>query len=193
MGKQIDERVVEMRFENGQFESNVKQSMSTIERLKSALKFNDQSKGLENVAAATKKVDMNQLAGSVDKVKASFSALQVVAATALSRITNSALTAGKNIVSALTLDPVISGFQEYETKMNAVQTIMANVSSKGKTIADVNAVLEELNHYADKTIYNFTEMTRNIGTFTAAGVDLQVAATASPGLSNFAATSRSTA
>lgn len=193
MGKQIDERVVEMRFENGQFESNVKQSMSTIERLKSALKFNDQSKGLENVAAATKKVDMNQLAGSVDKVKVSFSALQVVAATALSRITNSALTAGKNIVSALTLDPVISGFQEYETKMNAVQTIMANVSSKGKTIADVNAVLDELNHYADKTIYNFTEMTRNIGTFTAAGVDLNVAATAIQGISNLAATSGSTA
>lgn len=191
MGKQIDERVVEMRFENGQFESNVKQSMSTIERLKSALKFNDQSKGLENVAAATKKVDMNQLAGSVDKVKVSFSALQVVAATALSRITNSALTAGKNLVSALTLDPVISGFQEYETKMNAVQTIMANVSSKGKTIADVNAVLDELNHYADKTIYNFTEMTRNIGTFTAAGVDLNTAATAIKGISNLAATAGS--
>lgn len=191
MGKQIDERVVEMRFENGQFESNVKQSMSTIERLKSALKFNDQSKGLENVAAATKKVDMNQLAGSVDKVKVSFSALQVVAATALSRITNSAITAGKNLVSALTLDPVISGFQEYETKMNAVQTIMANVSSKGKTIADVNAVLDELNHYADKTIYNFTEMTRNIGTFTAAGVDLNTAATAIQGISNLAATAGS--
>lgn len=191
MGKQIDERVVEMRFENGQFESNVKQSMSTIERLKSALKFNDQSKGLENVAAATKKVDMNQLASSVDKVKVSFSALQVVAATALSRITNSALTAGKNLVSALTLDPVISGFQEYETKMNAVQTIMANVSSKGKTIADVNAVLDELNHYADKTIYNFTEMTRNIGTFTAAGVDLNTAATAIQGISNLAATAGS--
>lgn len=191
LGKQIDERVVEMRFENGQFESNVKQSMSTIERLKSALKFNDQSKGLENVAAATKKVDMNQLASSVDKVKVSFSALQVVAATALSRITNSALTAGKNIVSALTLDPVISGFQEYETKMNAVQTIMANVSSKGKTIADVNAVLDELNHYADKTIYNFTEMTRNIGTFTAAGVDLNTAATAIQGISNLAATAGS--
>lgn len=193
MGKQIDERVVEMRFENGQFESNVKQSMSTIEKLKSALKFNDQSKGLENVAAATKKVDMNQLASSVDKVKVSFSALQVVAATALSRITNSAITAGKNLVSALTIDPVMSGFQEYETKMNAVQTIMANVSSKGKSIADVNAVLDELNHYADKTIYNFTEMTRNIGTFTAAGVDLNVAATAIQGISNLAATAGSNA
>ncbi len=191
MGKQIDERVVEMRFENGQFESNVKQSMSTIEKLKSALKFNDQSKGLENVATAAKKVDMNQLASSVDKVKVSFSALQVVAATALSRITNSAITAGKNLVSALTLDPVMSGFEEYETKMNAVQTIMANVSSKGKTIADVNQVLDELNHYADKTIYNFTEMTRNIGTFTAAGVDLNVASNSIQGIANLAATAGS--
>ncbi len=193
MGKQIDERVVEMRFENGQFESNVKQSMSTIEKLKSALKFNDQSKGLENVATAAKKVDMNQLASSVDKVKVSFSALQVVAATALSRITNSAITAGKNLISALTIDPVMSGFQEYETKMNAVQTIMANVSSKGKSIADVNKVLDELNHYADKTIYNFTEMTRNIGTFTAAGVDLNVASNSIQGIANLAATAGSNA
>ena len=193
MGKTIDERVVQMKFENGQFESNVKQSMSTIEKLKNALKFNDQSKGLENVAAATKKVDMNQLASSVDKVKVSFSALQVVAATALSQITSSAINAGKSIVNALTLDPVISGFQEYETKMNAVQTIMANVSSKGKTIEDVNKVLDDLNHYADKTIYNFTEMTRNIGTFTAAGVDLETAASAIQGIANLAATAGSNA
>lgn len=193
MGKTIDERVVQMKFENGQFESNVKQSMSTIEKLKSALKFNDQSKGLENVAAATKKVDMNQLASSVDKVKVSFSALQVVAATALSQITSSAINAGKSIVNALTLDPVMSGFQEYETKMNAVQTIMANVSSKGKTIEDVNKVLDDLNHYADKTIYNFTEMTRNIGTFTAAGVDLNVASDAIQGIANLAATAGSNA
>lgn len=192
MGKVIDERVVEMRFENGQFESGVKQSMSTIERLKSALHFKDQSKGLDEVASAAKKVDMSETAKGVDAVKLKFSALQVVAATALANITNSAISTGKRMISALTLDPVMTGFQEYETKMNAVQTIMANVSSKGKTMADVTAVLDELNHYADLTIYNFTEMTRNIGTFTAAGVDLNVAASAIQGISNLAATSGST-
>lgn len=192
MAKVIDERVVEMRFENGQFESGVKQSMSTIQRLKSALHFKDQSKGLDEVATAAKKVDMSETAKGVDAVKLKFSALQVVAATALANITNSAISTGKRMISALTLDPIMTGFQEYETKMNSVQTIMANVSSKGKTMADVTAVLEELNKYADLTIYNFTEMTRNIGTFTAAGVDLNVAASAIQGISNLAATSGST-
>lgn len=192
MGKVIDERIVEMRFENGQFESGVKQSLSTVQKLKSSLRFKDESQGLNEVARAAKNLDMGETARGVDAVKVKFSALQVVAVTALANITTSAMAAGKRMVSALTLDPVMTGFQEYETKMNAVQTIMANVSSKGKTMADVTAVLDELNHYADLTIYNFTEMTRNIGTFTAAGVDLNVAASAIQGISNLAATSGST-
>ena len=104
---------------------------------------------------------------------------------------DAAVNAGKRIVKALTLDPIISGFQEYETQINAVQTILANTSSKGTTIDQVNAALDELNTYADKTIYNFTEMTRNIGTFTAAGVDLDKAVTSIKGIANLAAASGS--
>ena len=96
-----------------------------------------------------------------------------MAVTALANITNSAVNAGKRIISALTIEPVRSGFEEYETQINAIQTILANTESKGSTLQDVNQALDELNHYADLTIYNFTEMTRNIGTFTAAGVDLE--------------------
>ena len=192
MSKVVDERVVEMRFDNRQFESNVHTSMSTLEKLKRSLNLTGASKGLENVNAAAKRVDMNGLGSSVDTVTAKFSALQVMGVTALANITNSAVNAGKRIVSALTIDPIKSGFQEYETQINAVQTILANTQKEGATIRDVNAALDELNLYADKTIYNFTEMTRNIGTFTAAGVDLKTSVSAIQGIANLAAVSGST-
>lgn len=191
MSKTIDERVVQMKFDNSNFEGNVKQSMSTLERLKSALKFGDSSKGLNDVAKAAKNVDMKGLGSQVETVRAKFSALEVMGVTALANITNSAINTGKNMIKALTIDPVMSGFQEYELKMNSVQTIMSNTASKGTTMADVTAVLDELNTYADKTIYNFAEMTRNIGTFTAAGVGLNDAASAIQGIANLAAASGS--
>ena len=115
-----------------------------------------------------------------------------MAVTALANITNSAVNAGKRIISALTIEPVRSGFEEYETQINAIQTILANTESKGSTLQDVNQALDELNHYADLTIYNFTEMTRNIGTFTAAGVDLETSVSAIKGIANLAAVSGST-
>lgn len=187
MSKQVDERVVEMRFDNKQFESNVKTSMSTLDKLKQKLQLKDASKGLDNLGSAAKKVDLNSLGRAAETVTAKFSALQVMGVTALANITNSAVNAGKNIISALTIDPVKTGFQEYTTQLTATQSILANVGSKGKTIEDVNAALDELNKYADQTIYNFTEMTRNIGYFTTAGVDLEQSVTAIKGFSNAAA------
>lgn len=192
MSTTIDERVVEMRFDNKQFESNVATSMSTLDKLKRSLKFDGASKGLEDINSAAKRVNMDGLGGAVESVKAKFSALDVVAVTALANITNSAVNAGKRMVAALTIDPVKTGFKEYETQINAVQTILANTSSKGTTINDVTAALDELNKYADLTIYNFTEMTRNIGTFTAAGIDLDTSVSAIQGIANLAAVSGST-
>ena len=193
MSKTIDERVVEMRFDNKQFEQNVQTSISSIEKLEKSLKLKGASKGLDDVNAAAKNCNMTPLSNAVETVKMRFSALEVMAVTALANITNSALNAGKNIVSALTIDPIKTGFQEYETQINAVQTILANTQSKGTTIDQVNAALDELNKYADQTIYNFTEMTRNIGTFTAAGVDLDKSVTSIKGIANLAAASGSNA
>ena len=192
MSKVVDERVVEMRFDNRQFEQNVSATMSTLDKFKQKLNFRGVGKGFEDIGAAAKKVDMTGLGAGVETVSAKFSALQVMGVTALANITNSAVNAGKRIVSALTIDPVKTGFQEYETQMNAVQTILANTQSKGSTLKDVNEALNELNHYADLTIYNFTEMTRNIGTFTAAGVDLKTSVSAIQGIANLAAISGST-
>ena len=193
MSKQVDERVVSMQFDNRQFESNVKTSMSTLDKLKEKLHFKDADKGIDNINKSVKNFDASPMSKAVETVHAKFSALEVVAITTLSRIANSAITTGKNLVSAFTIDPVKTGLQEYETQINAVQTILANTKNKGSTLNDVNNALSELNKYADLTIYNFTEMTRNIGTFTAAGVGLKESTTAIQGIANLAAVSGSNA
>lgn len=192
MSTTIDERVVEMRFDNKQFESNVQTSLSTLDRLKKSLNLSGAAKGFDEIDSASKKVNMNGLANAVESVRLKFSALEVMAVTALANITNSALNAGKRIVSALTIDPIKTGFQEYETQIGAVQTILANTQHEGTNLQQVNRALDELNTYADKTIYNFTEMTRNIGTFTAAGVNLQTSVDSIKGIANLAAVSGST-
>ncbi len=190
--KEVDERVVEMRFDNAQFEKNVQTSMSTLDKLKAKLNFNGVSKGLEDVGNATKKLEFSGVASGIEAVQAKFSAMEVIGVTALANITNSAVNAGKRIASAITIDPVRDGFNEYETQMNAVQTILANTQKEGTNVKQVNAALDQLNTYADKTIYNFTEMTRNIGTFTAAGVKLDTSVSAIQGIANLAAVSGST-
>ena len=191
MSKQIEERVVSMKFENSDFKSKTTETVSLLDKLKKALKLDGASKGLENVGSSAKKIDLSNASNSADTLKDKFSALEVVGVTALVNIANSAIETGKQLLSAITIDPIIDGFHEYETQMNAVQTILANTSSKGTTLDDVNKSLDELNTYADKTIYNFTEMTRNIGTFTAAGVDLDTSTQAIKGIANLAAMSGS--
>lgn len=192
MSTTVDERVVSMQFDNKNFEKNVSTTMTTLDKLKASLNLTGATKGLEDVNSATKKVDMGVLERGVEAVRVKFSALQVMGITALTNITNSAINAGKRIVSSLTIDPIKMGLSEYETQLNSIQTILANTESKGSTLTDVNAALDELNEYADKTIYNFTEMTRNIGTFTAAGVDLDTSVSAIKGIANLAAVSGST-
>lgn len=186
MSKTVDERVVEMRFDNKQFESNVQTSMSTIEKLKKSLDFRGAEKGLENLNAASKNVNMSGLSAGVEAVQARFSALQVIGVTALANITNSAVNSARRIVNAFTLQPITTGFNEYELKMGSVQTIMA---ATGESLETVNRYLNELNEYSDKTIYSFSDMTQNIGKFTNAGVKLEDAVTAIKGISNEAAVS----
>ena len=192
MSKEVDERVVEMRFNNALFESKVQQTMRSLAALNEKLMFKGAEKGFEKVSDSSEKVKFNALLNALDNLSQKFSAVEVIGVTALMRITNQAVDAGERLVKALSLDPIISGFQEYETQINAVQTILANTSSKGTTLDQVNAALDELNHYADLTIYNFTEMTRNIGTFTAAGVDLNTSVSAIKGIANLAAVFGST-
>ena len=186
MSKQVDERVVSMQFDNKHFERNVSTTMSTLDKLKQKLNFSGASKGLENVGTAAKNVNMSGLGNAVETVRTKFSALEVMGVTALANITNSAVNAGKRFISALTIDPVKTGFNEYELKMDSIKTIMA---STGESVEKVNKYLNELNKYSDQTIYSFSDMTQNIGKFTNAGVKLEDAVLAIKGISNEAAVS----
>lgn len=186
MSKTIDEKVVEMKFDNKNFENNVKQTLVSLDKLKQSLNLPESSKGLESIRKELSKVDVSNLTSGLESAKLKFSALEVMGVTALANITNSAMNAGKRIVSALTIEPVTTGFQEYELKMDSVRTIMA---STGEDIETVNKYLDELNTYSDRTIYKFSDMTQNIGKFTNAGVKLEDAVIAMKGLSNEAAVS----
>ena len=165
--KEIEERVVSMRFDNEQFEKGTKQTINTLGKLKQSLDFTGAVKGFKNIASETNivKKNVDVLSSGVASIKNEFDSLQVVGATALVRLTNAAITAGKNITNALTLDPVRTGFSEYEEKMGSIQTILTNTASKGTTLDEVVKTLDELNTYADKTIYNFAQMTDAIGNY----------------------------
>ena len=186
----IDERVVKMRLDNSQFEQGINKTSSLLGKLKQALNLDKSVESINNVDKAVSGVSFNPLTSGLQGVQSGFNAMGAVAFSVLNRMTNAAIDAGKSITNALTAS-VRDGFAEYETQMNAVQTILANTQSKGSTIDDVNSALDTLNTYADKTIYNFTEMTRNIGTFTAAGVDLQTSVDSIKGIANLAAVSGS--
>ena len=177
MSESIDRRVVEMRFDNKDFENNVNTTMTVLEKLKEKLSFKGAGEKFES---------MSGLSGAIDGVKSRFSALEVVGMTALVNLTNSAVNLGKQMAKSLTVDQVKAGFSEYELKMGSIQTIMA---STGADIATVNQKLNELNTYSDKTIYSFSDMTQSIGKFTNAGVDLNTAVAAIQGISNEAAVS----
>ncbi|NLD46407.1 MAG: tape measure protein [Clostridiaceae bacterium] len=191
MSREIDNRVVQMEFDNRKFESNAKESINTIDRLKQSLNFDESVNSLSKLENAGKKFSLDGIGASVDLISGRFSIMGIAGVTAIQNVVNSAINAGKNLVKSLTVDPVKTGLNEYETKMNAITTIMTNTASKGTTLSDVNATLDELNKYADLTIYNFAEMTRNIGTFTAAGIGLKDSAIAIKGIANLAAGSGS--
>lgn len=181
MSKTIDERVVEMRFDNKQFESNVQTSLSTIEKLKKSLDMDGATKGLESIDSAAKKVDMSGFGSAVETVKTRFSALEVMAVTALANITNSVVNTGKQMLRSLTIEPIADGFNEYELTLNAIQTTMAGT---GKTAKEVETQLKKLDEYADKTVYSSADMFNNLPKFTNAGVEIEQATTAMVGIAN---------
>jgi tape measure domain-containing protein len=187
----VDDRVVSMSFENGRFESGVSSTLSSLDKLKAALKFDGASKGLDTLEAKSGRINFGPMSSAVDSVSGKFTALATAAGVVLGGIATKAISAGASVVKSFTLGPITAGLSEYETNLNSVQTILANTAASGAKLKDVNKALAELNTYADKTIYNFSEMTKNIGTFTAAGVDLKTATASIKGIANLAALSGS--
>lgn len=184
----IDERVVSLKMNNKQFLSAIKESASSMDRLKESLKMEGAANGLKRMGEIAKNTTLGDLARSAVDAASNMSVMQGIGITALGGIGAAAISAGKSMLQSF-IQPAIDGFHEYETQINAVQTILANTSQNGTTLDQVNAALDELNSYADKTIYNFTEMTSAIGTFTVAGVGLEDATASVKGFSNMAALS----
>lgn len=187
-----------MKLENENFESNARQSLSTFQKLKNAFKgggntnLDDAANGMTKLGKAVKGLGLDKVGNALDTVSHKFSTLGIIGTTALMNLTNRAVNAGLALTRSLTVAPIMDGFREYETKMGSIQTILANTAKDGTNLKQVNAVLDDLNTYADKTIYNFAEMTRNIGTFTAAGIKLEPAKQSIKGIANLAAMSGST-
>jgi tape measure domain-containing protein len=189
----IDNRVVEMKFDNAAFESKIASTIASLDKLETSLKLPSAGKGFTDVNTAAQNVSFNPLTGGIDALVGKFSSLSIIGITALSNIANRAVDAGISIGKSLSVDQVLSGFKEYETNMRAIQTILANTKSQGTNLQDVNGALDKLNEYSDKTIYNFGQMAKNIGTFTAAGVDLDTSVQSIKGIANLAAISGSSA
>lgn len=185
MSTTIDNEVVRMEFENSNFEANASTSLSTLDKLKHALNFDQMGKSLKSISDQTGKLDMDNLNASAATVQSRFSVLGTIATGALMSIGSAAVSAGARMLKALSVQPIIDGFHEYEQTMNSTKTIMANLPNE--TMPHINATLAQLNKYADDTIYNFSDMTSAIGQFTAAGVDLDTATTAIKGMANVAA------
>ena len=186
MGKVVEDDVVRMQFENGQFEKKIRQSQKSIEALKKSIDFSESGKSLAKFQNETKKFNMDGMGRAVEAVQVKFSAMDTVVMSVLNRLTNAAVDTGKKIVSALAFDGMSDGWNEYKLKMNSIQTI---IMSTGESLSTVNKYLDELNTYSDRTIYSFSDMTANIGKFTNAGVGLKDAVAAIKGVSNEAAIS----
>lgn len=191
MSSSIDSKIATLKFDNTQFQAASAQTLSTLASLGKALSGFGAISAFSNLSKSAAQTDLTPVSTQIDGISSRFLALGTVAVTTLANITNRAVDAGLNLANALTIAPISAGLSEYETGLNSVQTILANTASAGTTIKDVNRTLNELNHYSDKTIYNFSEMARNIGTFTAAGVGLDKAAESIKGIANLAALSGS--
>jgi tape measure domain-containing protein len=191
MSNNIDEKIVGIKFNNGQFQNGVADSLKSLDSLKKGLNLDGAKTGLDDLAKSANGFTLGPLGAAAEGVSGKFVALATIGITALAGITSAALAAGTQLIKSLTIDPIKAGLQEYETNLNSIQTILANTQGAGTTLDQVKKSLQELNTYSDQTIYNFGEMARNIGTFTAAGVKLDVATNAIKGIANLAALSGS--
>lgn len=189
----VDDRVVQMGFDNAAFEQKIATTMGSLDKLKGSLDFANSKRGLDDLSTAGKTFDLGGVTKAIEDVGSHFSTMGIIAISVLKNIADRAVDAGISIVKSLSLDQVLGGFHEYETNMNAIQTVLANTRADNTTLEDVNNALDTLNTYSDQTIYNFSEMARNIGTFTAAGVNLDSSVSAIKGIANLAAVSGSNA
>lgn len=180
MSKTVDERVVSMEFDNDRFEKNVSTSLSTLDKLKKALRLDGATKSLEEVDSS-----FNKFSAVVEASKAKWDALEVVAVGALLKIGSQAVATGERLVKSISVDQVSEGWRKFSDKTTSVATLVA----QGNAIEYVNEQLAKLNWFTDETSYNFTDMVSNIAKFTATGKGLEESVQAMEGIASWAALS----
>lgn len=185
MSQTIDSKVVEMRFDNKQFESKVQSSIKSIDKLEDSLNFSGATKGLENINASVKGLDFSGIADGVSTIGQKFSALETIAVGALLRIGAQLADTGEKLIKNLSVDNISAGWEKFGDKTTSVATLV----SQGYSLDEVNKQLDRLNWFTDETSYNFTDMVSNIAKFTAAGKDLNTSVDAMEGIANWAALS----
>jgi tape measure domain-containing protein len=194
MSNSIDTRIVEMKFNNSDFARGVASTLKDLDNLKKGMKLDGVGKGLEQLNTQASHINLGGLQSALGNVTSKLSTMGIVGVAALASIAVKGVQVGAQLVNSLALGPLKDGLAEYETNLNSIQTILANTGLEGKKgLQEVNGALQELNTYSDKTIYNFSEMAKNIGTFTAAGIDLDTSTAAIKGIANLAAISGSNA
>jgi tape measure domain-containing protein len=188
----IDQRVVQMTFDNRQFEQGIATTLASLNKLSQGLKLEGATKGLGEVEKAANSFSLGRIADGVEEIGGKFKAMSVIGITALSELTSKAIESGIELVKKFTIEPITEGFKNYETEINAIQVVLANTQRYGTTLPQVRDALNELNKYANQTVYNFSEMADNIGRFTADGVNLETAVSSIKGIANLAAMSGAT-
>jgi hypothetical protein len=183
----IDERIVEMKFNNSQFEKGIKETTSSLDGLKKSLSLDGARKGLDNIQEAAKGFSLASISNGINELTSKFTALSAIGVVALGNLTSAAVQSGIQIIKSLTVDPISQGLKEYETNLTGIQTILANTKSKGENLQSVGNALDDLNAYSDKTIYNFGQMVTGIKTLTTAGADLKTGVNTVKGFANAAA------
>lgn len=185
----VDKRVAKMEFDNRRFEANVSTTLSTLERLKKALHFGDESDNLEKLQKASDSLNLSSMAKSLDNITSKFTLLGQVGFQAMEKIATAAVNAGERLVKSISVDQISAGMSKYEQETNSVQAIYAAVKRKGRSLDEVYASLDKLAEYSDETSYSYTQMVDGASKFIANGIDMDQAVMAMMGISNAAAQS----
>lgn len=167
MSKKVDERVVEMRFENGQFEKGVAQSTESLNKLKKSLNLEGAAKGLENVNSTAKNTSgIESLAASLEKVEHRFSTMGIVGMRVIENLTDSAMRFAKKTVSFVTGGIINGG------KRRAMNLENANFQLQGllKNEEAVAAVMQNVSDAVDGTAYSLDAAAKVASQLAASGM-----------------------
>ena len=180
----IDERIVQMQFQNSQFEKGVSESLKSLEKLKEGLQLEKAAEGLKRLQEAGDSFSLANVSESVDNLGERFSVFGTFAGRIIENLADTVYNKLGNAIESVTVGQIGAGWQKYAEDTNAVQTIMF---ATGKSIEEVEEQLRKLTFFTDETSYSYADMVGNIAKFTSNNIDLTDARVAMQGIATWAA------